>query len=79
MQNKAKAFTIMNNNGKKTRNDQFQYEFIHFLVQSLKLLKLRDVYNLELAKFMHEIYNNKTPSLFKDKFTKLEKIHSHKT
>ena len=30
------------------------------LYKNLKLLKLRDVYNLELAKFMHQIYNNKT-------------------
>ena len=49
------------------------------LCKNLKLLKLRDVYNLELDKFMHQIYNNKTPFLFQDKFTKLEKIHSHKT
>ena len=48
------------------------------LYKNLKLLKLRDVCNLELAKFMHQIYNNKTPFLFQDKFTKLEKIHSHK-
>ena len=43
------------------------------LYKNLKLLKLRDVYNLELAKFMHQIYNNKTPFLFQDKFTKSEK------
>ena len=49
------------------------------LYKNLKLLKLRDVYNKELAKFVHQIYNNKTPFLFQDKFTKLEKIHSHKT
>ena len=47
------------------------------LYKNLKLLKLRDIYNLELAKFMHQIYNNKTPFLFQNKFTKLEKIHSH--
>ena len=28
---------------------------------------------------MHQIYNNKTPFLFQDKFTKFEKIPSHKT
>ena len=49
------------------------------LHKNLKLLKLRDVYNLELAKFMHQIYNNRTPFLFQDKFTKLEKIYSRKT
>ena len=41
------------------------------LYKNLKLLKLRGVYNLELVKFMHQIYSNKI-------FTKLEKIHSHK-
>ena len=49
------------------------------LYKNLKLLKLRNVYNLERAKFMHQIYNNKTPFLFQDKFTKLEKLHSHRT
>ena len=48
------------------------------LYKNLKLLKLRDVYNLELAKFMHQIYNNET-LLLQDKFTKFEKTHSHKT
>ena len=28
---------------------------------------------------MHQIYYNKTPFLFQDKYTKLEKLHSHKT
>ena len=48
------------------------------LCKNLKFLKLRDVYNLELDKFMLQIYN-KTPFLFQNKFTKFEKIHSHKT
>ena len=49
------------------------------LYRNLKLLKLRDVCSLKLAKFMHQIYNNKIPFSIQDKFTKLEKIHSHKT
>ena len=49
------------------------------LYKNLKLLKPRDVYNLELAKFMHQIYNNNAPFLFQDKFTKLEKLYLHKT
>ena len=47
------------------------------LYKNLKLLKLRDVYKLELTKFMHQIYNNKISFLFQDKFTKLKKyIHT---
>ena len=43
------------------------------LFKNLKLLKLRDVYNLDLAKFMHQLYNNKTLFLFQNKLIKLEK------
>ena len=46
--------------------------------KNLQLLKLSDDYDLELAKFMRQIYNNKIPFSFQDKLTKLEKIHSHK-
>ena len=42
-------------------------------------LTMRDIYNLESAKFKHQIYSNKTLFLFHDKSTKLEKIRSHKT
>ena len=49
------------------------------LIKNIKLLKQRTVYNLKSAKFMHQIYYNKTPFLFQDKYTKSEKLHSHKT
>ena len=49
------------------------------LYKNLKLLKLRDGFNLELAKFMHQLYNYKIFFSLQDKFIKLQKIHSYKT
>ena len=34
-------------------------------------------YKLELAKFMHKLFHNKLPNVFKTKFIKLINIHSH--
>ena len=36
-------------------------------------------YNLELAKFMHKISNNKLLLLFQQQFNKIELVHSHQT
>jgi len=49
------------------------------LYKKLNLLKLKDVYKLELAKFMHKLHNNKLPIIFQNNFSKTENIHSHKT
>ena len=47
------------------------------LNQKLNVLKLADIYSLELAKYMHQLHNNKLPfSLFED-YVKLNEIHSH--
>ena len=49
------------------------------LNQKLNVLKLADIYSLELAKYMHQLHNNKLPfSLYED-YVKLNEIHSHKT
>ena len=34
------------------------------LYKCLKTLKLTDIYNLELGKFMHPLENNKLPHVF---------------
>jgi len=44
------------------------------LYKNLNFLKLNDIYRLELAKFMHQLYNNKLPKVFTNKLTKLEKF-----
>ena len=49
------------------------------LYQKLNILKLEDIYGLELAKDMHQLHNNKLPfSLFED-YVKLNEIHNHNT
>ena len=49
------------------------------LYQKLNILKLADIYGLELAKYMHQLHDNKLPfSLYED-CVKLNEIHSHNT
>ena len=49
------------------------------LNQKLNISKLADIYGLELAKYMHQLHNNKLPfSLYKD-YIKLNEIHRHNT
>ena len=46
------------------------------LYKSLNTLKVTDIYNLELGKFMHQLENNKLPHVFVNFFKKLMKsIH----
>ena len=56
-------------------------KFLHVshLYQNLNLLKLNDIYKLELAKFMHKLYNNNLPNVFQNRFAKTEKIHTNVT
>ena len=47
------------------------------LYQKVNILKLADIYGLDLAKYMHQLHNNKLPfSLYED-YVKLNEIHSH--
>ena len=60
-----------------TKNKKFSH--VTFLYKKLNFLKLKDVYKLELAKFMHKLFQNKLPNVFKTKLIKLINIHSHET
>ena len=42
-------------------------------------MKLVNVYKLELAKFMLELFNNKFAKLWQQNFTKIEEIHDYET
>ena len=48
------------------------------LLEQLLGMKLNDLYKLELAKFVHRIYN-KLPIVFLNLFTKTEKVHTNVT
>ena len=43
---------------------------VSHLYCSLKFLKLEDIYELELSKFMHQLHNNKPPDIFCEYFPK---------
>ena len=49
------------------------------LYQKLNILKLANIYGLELTKYVHQLHSNKLPfSLYED-YVKLNEIHSHNT
>ena len=51
----------------------------NYLYYSSKLLKIDDLYKLEIAKFMYLYEHNKFPPVFSDYFLPLKKIHCHNT
>ena len=55
------------------------YTPVGMLYKSLKTLKVTDIYNLELGKFMHQLENNKLPHVFLNFFKKINEIHSYET
>ena len=46
------------------------------LCKELRFLKLNEIYQLELAEFMHQLNYNRLPDVYYDQFTKIEEIHS---
>ena len=49
------------------------------LYKNLKLLKLTDLYNFELAKFFYLLVHDELPSGIYENFTKIQQIHDHNT
>ena len=55
------------------------YTPVGILYKSLNTLKVTDIYNLELGKFIHQLENNKLPHVFLNFFKKINEIHSYET
>ena len=49
------------------------------LYKNLNLLKLRDVYKLELAKLVYQLLHNLVPKSLNESFVKIFDVHTHKT
>jgi len=49
------------------------------LYKNLSVLKLNDIYRLELAKFMHKLHHGALPKIFDNFFKNISTIHSYKT
>ena len=56
-----------------------KFDHVSILYKQLKLLKLEDIYKLELSKFMHQLNCNMTPKVFEKNFVKLESVQSYST
>ena len=60
-----------------TWNTKFSH--VTKLYKQLDFLKLHDVYKLELAKFMHKLFNNKLPNSCDYDFSTIENIRDFET
>ena len=49
------------------------------LYKSLNLLQLKDIYDLELAKFMHRAHQRTLPSNLNNMFTPINTVHRYPT
>ena len=49
------------------------------MYKELQVLKVEDIYQLELAKFMYQLHHNQLPKNFYHSFRKLNTIHQHET
>jgi len=49
------------------------------LYKSMKILKVKDIYELEMAKFMYSFHNNFLPENFKNYFQTASNHHDHYT
>ena len=72
-QSKKLEIEVKMNNIVRTITWNKKFTRVSHLYQNLNLLKLNDIYKLELAKFMHKLYNNNLPIVFQNRFAKIEK------
>ena len=49
------------------------------MYKQLNILKISDIYHLELGKFMYQLYSDRLPALSAQLFKKIKEIHSHNT
>ena len=49
------------------------------MYKKLQVLKVEDIYQLELAKFMYQLHHNQLPKNFYHSFRKINAIHQHET
>ena len=55
------------------------YTPINKMYKQLNILKISDIYHLELGKFMYQLYSDRLPAVFAQLFKKIKEIHSHNT
>ena len=55
------------------------YTPINTMYKQLNILKISDIYHLELGKFMYQLYSDKLPAVYVQLFKKIKEIHSYNT
>ena len=75
-QSKKHNIEVKMNNIVRTITWNKKFTHVSHLYQNFNLLKLNDIYKLELAKFMHKLYNNNLHIVIQNRFAKIEKIHT---
>ena len=78
-QSKKHEIEVKINNIVRTITWNKKFNHVSHLHQNLNLFKLNHIYKLELAKFMHKLYNNNLPIVFQNRFAKIEKIRIYVT
>ena len=49
------------------------------IYKTFDLLQLKDIYNLELGKFMHKVHHNTLPKSLKNMFVSIDSVHRYPT
>ena len=72
-QHKLHEIEVKLNNIVRTITKNKKFSHVTFLYKKLNFLKLKDVYKLELANFMHKLFHNKLPkqNCFQNKIYKI--------
>ena len=76
---KLREIEIRLNNIVRTITWSKRFTHVTHLYKKLELLKLHDLYKLEIAKIMYKLFNNKLPPILKSRFVKTDMIHAHET
>ena len=72
---------MLQNNIIRIRNFKFVKDKAKMciLFKSMKILKEKDIFELEIAKFMYSFYHSKLPENFDNYFKYASKLHDYKT
>ena len=62
----------------RTMTGRRKFDHASLLYKNLSLLKLQDIYKLELAKFMYQLFFIKLPKIIESAFSEIKNIHNHK-
>ena len=74
-----KELSVRQNDIIRTITFSKKYSHVTNICKSLNLLKLNDIYKLELAKFVYQLHCGTLPKSFCDGFIKLSAIHNYLT